>query len=174
MEINDLVAIEGSLHDYLVENRDEIRFVALEWVWSPTCVCVKTDYVADGGEEDGRPVFAAFHGRRIDKDFTFYGPIDQAVEYAKEYGQWDGFDAFELDAGILHAEHEEFDDFGCEYPASEGFLAEHKGYDFLFYSLATADEDGNMGIYMGPVKKRKDDGCGERDNSVNIHMDVCD
>jgi hypothetical protein len=173
IDIPDLVAIEGSLHDYLVENRDEIQFVALKWTWSPTCVCVETDYVADGGEEDGHPVFATFHGQRIDKDFTFYGPIDQAIEYAEEHGQWDGFDSFELEAGVLHAEHDEFDDLACEYPATGEFLAEHKDYDFIFNCLATANEEGIVGIYFGPVRRR-DVGFRGEGHAVKIDMDICE
>lgn len=54
------IGIEGPLYDFLKENQDRIDYVALKWMWKPIYVYIETEYVVDGGSQDGYPISGEF------------------------------------------------------------------------------------------------------------------
>ena len=90
------------LHQYLIENIDNIEFVYLNWTWKPKIVEIETDYRT----KEGYFVYARFIGKEIDNEYSFIGRIEEAIEYTKGYDQWNGHE-FELYGPILMGNNDE-------------------------------------------------------------------
>lgn len=90
------------LHQYLIENKEKIDFVYLNWTWKPKIVEIETNYMT----KEGNFVYASFIGKDVDEEYSFSGRIEDAIEYAKGYDQWNGHE-FELYGPILIANNDE-------------------------------------------------------------------
>ena len=90
------------LHQYLIDNKEKIDFVYLNWTWKPKIVEIETNYMT----KEGNLIYASFIGKEVDEEYSFSGRIEEAIEYSKGYDQWDGHE-FELYEPILIANNEE-------------------------------------------------------------------
>ena len=148
-EIEDLL-------EYLVQNRDKIDYVCLTYTWSPHYVDVQTDFVIDGGRYDGYPLTAVFCSSKIDEEYSFYGKVDDAIEWIDAYGSiWDGCRNFILDGCVLHAE---YDNWNCqeEYHHKEERMHDKDRIDIRFshYDYWT---NYKRHYYDGPMRRKTED-----------------
>jgi hypothetical protein len=156
-------AIEGSLHDWLVENRDLVDCVMLKWTWVPVDVRMETEYVVAATEDslyDGWPIYAMLGGYYMDRKYSFHGDVEGAIAFTNGCHVWDGFWGFRLDAGLLHAEQEggpEHPNFSAStlFMAVPGNLSMVSGYNLRFRYLAICD-GGKFIRYNGPMKRREE------------------
>lgn len=145
------------LHEYLVQHKDEIYYVALTWTWAPTYIDVETDREVDapGSRYDGYPIYAVFSCDEIDGEYSFYGTIDDAIEYASKYDQWDGQDCFELDGCVLHANYVA-ENVQSEWHDDEDDIHDADKINIDFVSFAHVGPDGRVSrYYHGPMRKRR-------------------
>lgn len=143
------------LHEYLVQNRLRIDYVALTYMWSPYYIDVKTDFVVDGGRYDGYPLTAVFSCSRIDEEYSFYGRIDEAIKWIEDYGGiWDCCD-FSLSGCVLHAEYDDWNDLE-EYHDEEESIHDVDVIDIEFSHYEYWSSNKRC-YYEGPMRRQKDE-----------------
>ena len=139
------------LHQYLLDNKDKISYVYLNWTWIPKTVRIRTNEVT----EDGFFLYAEFVGEDLDDEYSFYGPIESAITYAQSYEQWNGKE-FELYGPILMAYHVE------DVWHMQEDLSSHDETDFedmvnvVFHGFCYYGEKNQIHYYTGERKRIKD------------------
>lgn len=89
------------LHDWLVKHRYQIDYVNLQWIERPIIIDCETNYVVDdGGEHDGKTIYAIFGSDRIDNEYSYVGDIEGATKYFENYDCWNGKD-FTIKCGFI-------------------------------------------------------------------------
>lgn len=135
-----------TLWSYLQEHKNEIYYVQLVWTWpeyietdTPYCFRNKTDGYP-------QPLYARWSATRIDEEYTFIGPIEDAIKYAESYDCWSK-DKLEEDGhiidGVLICENEGYDPDGYQFPNKDPADRDlfNLTYDGLYYYKR--DHNGN-------------------------------
>ena len=150
---------EGSLYNYLMEHKDEIFFVNLEWTW-PYYARLNTPFYYNEPKTGNKVwLYAEFTGERIDTEYSFVGTFEEAVEFSKKYDCW-GRCMFEgeeggLNQGVLEVHHHAYDNEAEEYPDDE---ISPEAIDLYFVGLVYHSSYGGYPLYGGEYKRwRKDE-----------------
>lgn len=91
-----------TLYDFLIEHKNEIDYVKLDYTWSPFVAIVETDYYFGTGENKTR-LYRRISYSEIDSEYSFWGTVDKAIDFAESYSCWDG-ETLALDDSILLGE----------------------------------------------------------------------
>ena len=91
----------GDLRQYLTDFKSQIDYVCLTWIWEETAI-LESSFM---GHINGclQPLYHEFIYDRIDKDYSFIGNVEDAIEFAEKYGYWDGAKVYYED-GIVTGE----------------------------------------------------------------------
>lgn len=102
----DLDKNNQTLLNFLEEHKDEIDYVMLDYLWDPYYAEIETDFYTT---IQGRDVelYACFEYKKLDEEYSFYGRVDQAINFASSYGVWDG-SSLVLDDGVLIGKIEQY------------------------------------------------------------------
>lgn len=103
------------LNEYLMQHKDDIDFVVLQWTVNPNYAQVETNNY--GIDRDGYKyrLYARFSFNVNDLEYSFAGSVEDAIKYTSNYNQWDGCD-FTLEDGILMGEYDAYHGDAEEWP----------------------------------------------------------
>lgn len=93
--------IIDDLHEWLTDNKDCIDYVTISWIIEKNIVAESGYFGKDTGKEF--PLYHRFIYDETDREYSFYGNVENAIEFAARYDCWDGQE-FEFENGILAAE----------------------------------------------------------------------
>lgn len=83
-----------TLYEFLDHYKDDIEYVKLTWTWPNIYVIESNRYlmVWDGKDKEYYPrqLDLGFSVEEIDEEYTFWGPIEDALEFSQNYDCWDG------------------------------------------------------------------------------------
>ena len=127
--------ITGDSLEEILENHPEIETVVLFYVWSQ-------DYYTSNAS-----VFQAYVSpRTIDQEYCFFGDREDALDFSRSYGCWDGQDFVLLNGKILYGYQENTD-----YQTSWNDGYDHinglsEDYDPSWFAWLRVDFDYENGI----------------------------
>lgn len=135
------------LADWLEENKKEIDWVSLEWSWNAT-IEIESNFVGTyyGGKDI--PLYHRFSAQRIDYEYCYEGDVEGAIEFAKNYGCWDG-KTLDFCNGIVIGREDAWDPDADEFPDNGKDLAESMDfYDITYHGLYyyTRDSKNNSTV----------------------------
>ena len=147
IEINDL-------HEYLKEHRDSIDYVSLEWIQTRNYAMLDTKYYGSDGNGGWDQLYARFRYDLLDLEYSFFGTVQEAIDWTKGYNHWDGC-TFEIGSGVVigYYENENPEPDLCEDDPEVFNDEEVHNIKFLglyyFYGRG-----GGYGPYRGGLKVR--------------------
>lgn len=102
-----------TLYDFLVAHKDDIEYVKLTWVWPDIKIIESNKKVMkwDTKYNEYYPVSLdiGFSVDVLDEEYTFWGPIEDAIKFADSYDCWDslvdGDETIVIEDGVLEEEH---------------------------------------------------------------------
>lgn len=148
-----------TLYDFLDHYKDDIEYVMLTWTW-PNMYVIESKNALMVWDYKHREYYPkeldlGFSVSEIDEEYTFWGPIEDALEFAKSYDCWDGvleYTTLSIDDGMLEFDHEG-DNFDSHYHPHE---FDPNGNYLAVVSLgyvACTDGDNWHTVTHGPVVK---------------------
>lgn len=154
--------IDTTLYDFLEDHKDEIDYVQLDYKWSPYIAVIETGYYFfnHGYKQE---LYREVSFSKIDAEYSFYGDVEGAIEFAKNYSVWDGT-TIAMDDSILLGEQDNYNynydaDTPCEASDLEGLDSieiSFEGYVYFdHYKLHRYSERFN-----GPMYRKKAGGVG--------------
>lgn len=146
---------DETLEEFLTRNKDKIEYVVLIW-WYSEKRSVQSNKVYV--EKDGQPVplEMAFDVKVRDWEYCFIGEIDDAIEYAQSYGQWDerAEDA-NISDGVLYLEYENYNPDYNYHPKdldpNDNDILDITPLGYITYGHSNGHEPVYYQKYFGPI-----------------------
>ena len=136
-----------NLHKFLIEHKEEIDYVVLNWSWSPYYTYIETGKFGLVYGEPW-PLYHCVEFNKIDKEYCFVGNVEDAIKYAENYDQWDER-KIELNDGMLWGEVQEYN-YDNQYSEPLSDLEDLESVDLSYCGLRyfKNDSHGNQRDYL--------------------------
>lgn len=147
---NMMVGI-GDLRQFLTDYKSQIDYVCLTWIWEETAI-IESNYM---GRVNGclQPLYYEFDYDRIDEDYSFFGNVEDAIEFAENYDCWNGSELY-CEDGIVAGEIRER---GSEHDYTRDIFNYGVNIDYIGLVYYYYDSKGNSktSYYIGKPERVK-------------------
>lgn len=146
-----------TLYEFLDYYKEDIDYVCLTWTWPNIYITPSSSYLmvwdSEYREYLPKQLDIGFRVTEVDEEYSFWGPIEDALEFAQNYGVWDGLiDSPYIEDGVFEYEFQG-DNFEEHYhPHKFNPNGDYTTVVSLGYMTCT-DGDNWHTVTHGPVVK---------------------